>query len=147
MLSIALTLALACNGSTKPTGITTGDSGDTGDTGSTQDLSCPSIDHTPIETAQPINVAVPVTATIVDAGSGVFVVELYFKKEASTSYTRLTMTLDDPANGVYAAEVPASQVASGGMDYYIQAVDNQQNTCTDPYDGANHPYHFRIDGG
>lgn len=117
---------------------------DTGDTGPTIDTDCPEIDHDQIETAQPAGVAITVTATVTDE-SGVFLSEIYFKKETTTNWTRLNMTAA-PGTSVYEVEIPASQVGSGGMDYYLHAVDQLNNECFLPLDGPDDPYHFRVNG-
>lgn len=148
MLAIALTLMLACQGgvSTPPPGNTNTDSaGDTADTGPTDDLVCPTIEHTQIEKSQPIGLPVDISAVVVDSMSGVFVVELYYKQEITTTWARLTMALTD--TDTYTTQIPGADVGSGGMDYYIKAVDTAQNSCTAPTDGENDPYHFRVDGG
>ncbi|RME22765.1 MAG: hypothetical protein D6798_15060, partial [Deltaproteobacteria bacterium] len=97
------------------------DSGDTGDTGPSVDLDCPEIEHDEITESQPYGENVPIEATVTDP-AGIFVVELYFKQETSSNWTRLTMSAA-PGSDLYTAEIPGSQVRTGGMDYYLRAVD------------------------
>jgi len=145
MLTLALPLVLACNGGSSGIAGTSTSTDDTGDTGPVEDLLCPTIEHAEIETAQPLGVAVDVTATVIDEMSGVFLVELYYKQEITTSWERLSMTLGGTDS--YTAQIPAGSVGSGGMDYYIKAVDVVQNACTAPTAGDTDPFHFRVDGG
>ncbi len=121
------------------------DTGDTGDTGPTVDVDCPEIDHDEISASQPLGENVAIEATVTDP-SGIFVVEIYFKTETSSNWTRLNMSAA-PGSDLYTVEIPGSQVTTGGMDYYLHAVDLLNNECTLPLDGADDPFHFRVDGG
>lgn len=145
MLALALTLMLGCDGGNTSVGGDDGTADDTGDTGPVEDVTCPTITHTPLPDGQPLGVPVDITATVTDDISGVFVVKLYFKQETSSTWSDLAMSLSGTDS--YAAQIPASAVGSGGMHYYIQAVDLDQNSCTLPVDGADDPNHFRVDGG
>ena len=143
MTPAMLLLLFACgdtDGDNILDGGATDDSGQ--DTAPPADTECPVIEHEPIETTQTVGVSVPITATVTDA-TAVFVVELYFKKETSTTWQRLNMAAS-PGTSLYASEIPGSQVGSGGMDYYIKAVDTEQYACTLPLDGEGEPFHFLV---
>lgn len=138
---------LACGDKDDPNNnILDGDGGaadDTGDTGTTVDTQCPTIDHEPIEDGQLYGEPVDITATVTD-DSGVFLVELYFKQEVSTNWTRLQMAPTQAGGSVYSVQIPGSTVGSGGMDYYLKATDQLDNGCTLPAEGESDPYHFRV---
>lgn len=144
MLALALTLMLGCDGGNTGVG-GDGTTDDTGDTGPVEDEACPTITHTPIETSMPLGKPIDVTATVVDDMSGVFVVKLYYKQETTTTWDDVAMTLS--GTDTYVTSIPGSAVGSGGMDYYIQAVDLDQNGCTLPMDGESDPFHFRVTAG
>lgn len=120
-----------------------GGASDTGDTGPTVDSDCPDIEHEEIADGQLAGEAVDINATVTDP-SGVFLVELYFKKETSTTWTRLNMNPIQAGSSDYAQQIPASSVGSGGMDYYIKASDQLNNECTLPLEGEDDPFHFRV---
>lgn len=142
MTSALLLLFVAC-GDKDGDNILDGGAVDSGDdTAPPADTDCPVIEHEPIETTQTIGKSVPISATVTDA-TAVFVVELYFKKETSTTWQRLNMAAS-PGTSLYQSEIPASQVGSGGMDYYLRAVDTNQNGCTLPLEGEEEPFHFLV---
>lgn len=145
MLAIALTLMIGCDGGGVGVGGDGDPTDDTGDTGPVDDVTCPVIDHTPIETSKPIGEPVPVSAVVTDDHAGVKVVELHYKKETTTTWQSLIMS--ETAQDTYSVDIPGSGVGSGGMDYYIEAKDNDLNGCTLPKDGEDGPFHFRVDGG
>ena len=86
----------------------------------------PLITHTPVTTAneeEPISI----TATITD-NVAVTEASLYYRKTAETVYTRVTMTR---SGDTYNGTIPASVVATVGLEYYINATDGT-NIATDP---------------
>ncbi len=144
MWTLALSLALGCNGGS--TKVNDGGATDTADTAEPEeDTVCPTILHTPVETAQPVGQDVNIEATVTDNLSGVFSVRLYYKKEAATSWKEVAMALG--ASDLWSGKIPGAEVGSGGMHYYLEAVDLKQNRCTSPTRGASDPYRFRVDGG
>ena len=86
------------------------------------------------------------SATVTDDDSGVFVVQVVYKRVDSTVWSDAALSLVDEASGLYEGVIPGNDVQSSGMDYYIYAVDKSENEATDPEDGEQDPYHFRIDG-
>ncbi len=117
------------------------------DSGPYVDEDAPVIEHIPIETSQTFMTAVRITATVTDDYAGVDKVELFYKREDKASWSTVAMPVADEATGVFAADIPASDVQSGGMDYYLHAVDKSANEAQMPTEGEANPYHFRIDGG
>jgi hypothetical protein len=145
MLALALTLMLACDGGNTGVGGDGSTTDDTGDTGPVVDETCPTITHTPIEDPMLLGKPIEVSATVVDDQSGVFVVKLFYKRETTTTWSDVGMTMTGA--DLYTGEIPGSAVGSGGMDYYLQAVDIDQNGCTLPTDGASDAFHFRVTAG
>lgn len=150
-MTAALFLALLACGDKDPGttildgGATDGGAEDSGDTGPGEDTVCPEIEHEPVEDGQPYGEAIDITATVTDQ-SGVFLVELYFKQETSTTWTRLNMAATQAGGSVYTQQIPASTVGSAGMHYYLKATDQLNYSCTLPLDGEDGPFHFLVSG-
>lgn len=139
-LCVAPLFAIACGGDT-----TSKISGNR-DTGfeDTTDQVAPTIEHVPISDAQQLGVDVDITATVTDDDSGVFVVKLYYKNETSGSGDWLSSSMIPLADDQWVGTIPGDSESSGGMNYYIEALDNAQNTAASPEKGADDPWHFRL---
>lgn len=112
------------------------------DTSADIDTTPPVIEHTPIETAQQYGTAVPISALVTDEESEIFVVQVYFKQETSTFWENVALT---PAgDGNYNGNIPAASVGSAGMNYYLSAIDSEENTSYLPHDGEAGAWHFRV---
>lgn len=114
-----------------------GDSSDDGDT------TPPVIEHDPVETTQIYGESVPLSATVTDEGSSVFVVQAYYRQETSSVWKDITL-LDPDSDGVYVGQIPGIDVMTGGMYYYLFAVDTAENEGLLPQEGASDAFHFRI---
>lgn len=135
ILSIAL--AVGCSGNTTQTITTQGDGDD-----DEVDTTCPEIVHEPIDGSQPADNDVLIDAVVTDEGSGVFIVSVWYKQETSTGWEDFPLTRQGEDS--YTGKIPGSDVGSGGMDYFIEAIDLEENTCTMPAEGEEDPYHFRV---
>jgi len=123
------------------------------DTEAPEDETCPLITHDPVDSAQVLGESVSLQATVTDNvdgdteddvdESGVFMVKVFFRRETTTTWEDSVLTLMD-ASGIYGGTIPGSAVGSGGMDYYLYAVDRKNNECTLPEAGENDPWHFRV---
>lgn len=112
------------------------------DTAEDLDETGPVIEHDPIETSQTYAEPVAIEATIYDEQSSVFVVEVSYKQETSTSWD--SIRLEAGEGDLYTGEIPAEDVGSGGMDYYLYAMDTEENETLEPEEGESDPYHFRV---
>lgn len=137
---VAPVVLLACGGDT------TSKIGGNRETGfeDTTDQVPPSIEHVPITDAQQLGVDVDVSAVVTDDESGVFVVKLYYKNEISGSGDWLSASMIPLADDQWVGTIPGEAESSGGMNYYIEALDNAQNTAASPEKGADDPWHFRL---
>lgn len=108
-----------------------------------EDTTPPTLTHTPIETSQPIGEDVLITCTAADDDSGVFIVSVWYKQETSTNWEDAQLRQVDNA-GNFEGYIPGDDVNSAGMDYYLEAIDGQNNSGFLPEDGEDDPYHFRI---
>lgn len=104
----------------------------------------PVIVHTPVEDAQPLGVDVPISATVTDDDSGMFQVKLYYKNETAGSGDWQSMIMAPSDGGVYNSMISGEDESSGGIHYYILALDNAQNEADSPAKGADDPWHFRL---
>ena len=135
---LALIFALGCTGGGGPNVVY-----QNSDPEADEDTTPPTLTHTPIETSQPIGDDVLITCTAADDDSGVFIVSVVYKQETSTSWQDAQLRAVDNA-GNYEGYIPGDDVNSAGMDYYLKAIDGQNNVGTLPEDGEDDPYHFRI---
>ena len=133
------TLTLGCGADTVQT-VTTG----SGFVEDDSDEDGPIIDHDFINTSQRYMEDVPVDAWVYDDGSGVFIVEVVYKREDSTVWDSKPIPVDDVEPDFYSGEIPAADVVSGGMHYYLEAHDRDGNVSFEPVEGAQNPFHFRI---
>lgn len=107
------------------------------------DTTPPSIEFEPIVENQPSGQDVVITATITDEGTGVFIATLKFRNETASSKDWQDIGfIPDAERTVWTATIAAEEQRSGGMWYYLLAVDGSQNETTDPERGADDPYHF-----
>ena len=104
----------------------------------------PIIDHDDINTSQRYLEDVAIDTWVYDDGSGVFIVEVVYKREDSTVWDSKPIPADDVEADFYSGEIPAADVVSGGMHYYLEAHDRDGNVSFDPVEGAQNPFHFRI---
>lgn len=133
-------LLLACGGSLTSK---VGGSTDTGFEDST-DQDPPAIDHVSVSDAQELGVDVDISAVVTDADSGVFIVKLYYKNETGGSGDWKSMPMIPLADDQWMGSIPGESETSGGMHYYIEALDNDQNVARNPDKGADDPWHFRL---
>ena len=83
-------------------------------------ISGPLIQHeTPAQTA-PSGKPLVIQATITDK-AGIKEAILYYRKAGEESYQHLNMMPSE--NDLYSATIPAGEVKSPGLEYYIQAAD------------------------
>ena len=127
-------VALGCNGGTVDSKVVIDTDAD--------DTEAPVITTTPILEAQPLGVAVEVTADVVDDKSGVREVYLYYKQETSTFWQ--SVKLEPTEGNTYQGSIPGDYVHTAGMHYYLSATDEMNNGGFAPAQGEADPYHFAI---
>ncbi len=103
----------------------------------------PIIEHEAIETAQVYGDAVLLSATVTDEESPVFVVQVFYRQETSSMWSHAPL-VDMQGTGLFEGQIPGSEVITGGMYYYLQAMDTSENEVFDPPEGEDDSYHFRI---
>ncbi len=137
--TLAFGLMMGCN--TDGVGVIVDNDPD--DINGNDDADGPLITHIPIEESQPIGEDVFISATAVDAESGVIFVSVFYKQETNTNWEDAALRAVDAA-GTYEGYIPGDDVKSAGMDYYIAATDAADNTSTLPDNGEEDAYHFRV---
>lgn len=55
-----------------------------------------------------------------------------------------TTLMDLEGDTIYDGQIPGSDVLTGGMYYYVYAMDREENEATFPEEGEGDPLHFRI---
>jgi hypothetical protein len=113
-----------------------------GDTASGGDGSAPTILHSVVEAAQTYGEDVPMSATVNDVDGDLFVVRVYYRSETSTEWQNSGLSGDLKAG--FSGKIPANDVSSAGMYYYLYAIDLEQNETMLPINGDVTPWHFRI---
>jgi hypothetical protein len=103
----------------------------------------PVIEHDPIDTTQAYGDSVMLTATVTDEGGEVFVVQVFYRQETSSMWDDAPL-VDMDGDGVYEGAIPGADVITGGMYYYLYAMDDSENETYDPAEGEDDAYHFRI---
>ena len=115
------------------------------DTGEGVDDVGPTISHTPVTAAQPINTAVALSASTEDR-SGVDSVKIAYQRYDQVDWTRVDMAGD--AEGLnWSGSIPGDAVVGSGMRYVLEATDKVGNVSAYPPDGESDPLSFRVDGG
>ena len=104
------------------------------------DNTAPVISHTKVEISKS-NVDINITCTATD-DVGVDSVTLYYRKVGDANFTSLSMT---KSGNTYTATIPALQVTSSGVDYYIEASDARPNISRSPNTAPSTPYQIAID--
>ncbi|MDP2984305.1 MAG: hypothetical protein Q8O92_13375 [Candidatus Latescibacter sp.] len=82
----------------------------------------PTIVHTTVKTGEP-GKNLLISAKVTDDGQVVSVI-LFYRKPGATDYQPITM---NPESDSSVAEIPADQVTTAGIQYYIEATDNGQH--------------------
>jgi fibronectin type 3 domain-containing protein len=94
------------------------------------DFTAPTITHNPVLEATD-NTPVTITASFTDAQSGIAVAELYFRKGGESAWQPAVDMTTLPSY-----QIASSFVNSGGVEYYLRAVDVAGNTTYKPAEGA-----------
>jgi hypothetical protein len=114
-----------------------------GETGIQGDFTPPVITHVPPEGSQVYGETVRLTAEVVDEDSAIFVVQIYYRQETSSMWEDAAM-VDSDGDGTYTGQIPGEDVITGGMYYYLYALDASENEAFEPPEGENAAHHFRI---
>lgn len=112
-----------------------------GETGRLDDLEPPIIDHTPVTTAQPFGADVLIEAIVTDT-SGVISVSVHYRQETSVEWK--TKAMAEVGGDLYQGWISGDDVGSGGMRYYLEATDYEQNTGCMPEDCEVDPWDFAV---
>lgn len=141
---MVLVVMLACSEAPPSSSDGLGDGTDSGF--NSGDDVAPTITFEPVEDAQPSGEDVVLEATIADneGGSGIFVGTLYYRNEtdASTDWETIGFVRQGESDD-FKATIKAAEQHSGGMWYYLLAVDVAQNEAVMPATAPTTPYHFR----
>jgi len=104
------------------------------------DREAPTIVHQRLTAGQPFAEPVALEAVVTDA-SGVQLVEVVYRQETASEWKSVEMTSDGES---YSAEIPGADVGSGGMYYYLRAVDELDNAGCLPEECEADPYRFGV---
>ncbi len=96
------------------------------------DISAPVIEHEPNNETQPMGQPLDFSIKVVD-DSGVKNVTLFYRVIGADTFKRLNMVKKDKQGG-YSTIIPADDMRSPGIEYYIQAADLAGNTVLRGFD-------------
>jgi hypothetical protein len=96
----------------------------------------PFIEHDPVSSPQSASGYVTVTATITD-DSEIIGATLYFRRQVESAWS--TTQMNPQGGDIYAGTITSDRMSSGGMHYYIEAIDQYSNIGDYP-DGAPADY-------
>lgn len=108
-----------------------------------EDTTAPVITHEPVAGPVAFGEDVAITATITDEGTGVLFAYLYYRNETDGSNDWDDLALI-PNGETYSATISGSDHHSGGIVYYLYAVDKSENEAFAPDEADGDPYHFRL---
>jgi hypothetical protein len=98
----------------------------------------PTITHQPV-TAGKSGTELPITATISD--NEAITAKLFYRPGGASTYKNITMTAN--AN-TFTGVIPATEVTSRGLEYYISATDGQSTTYNPPSNFETNPHRLRV---
>jgi hypothetical protein len=103
----------------------------------------PVIVHDPVTGTQVFGEDVPISATITDDDAGIRFAYLHYKNEidGDADWEQVILMAD---GDLYSGTIRGEDERGGGVYYYLEAVDKEQNTSFSPDDGDSDPYHFRL---
>jgi len=113
------------------------------DSGEERDETPPTIEHDPVTDTQTYQQPVFISAVVQDDLSGVLNATVWYHQEGVTKWTSQDL-LREGDSDTFSGEIPGSDVESGGIYYYLSAVDLEDNEIFEPQDGASDAIHFRI---
>lgn len=105
------------------------------------DTTPPTIEYTQEADWAELGSPIVIDATITDEESTVYLATLNYKQETGAWQSRAFI---EGEGGVWSATIPADDLGSAGLYYYIEAVDTAQNVAYPPTDGEADPYHLRL---
>jgi len=91
------------------------------------DVEPPLIEHTPFSKLQKPNTPLTISANITD-NNGIQSVRLSYRVKGMENYRVLMMKLSTQSPSLFVGVVPASEVGTETIEYYIQATDTGGNT-------------------
>lgn len=104
-----------------------------------RDVSPPTISHTPVSNGT-AGQAITISATITD-NVGVTGATLYYKIKGTPTWSSIPMTQNV---NVFSADIPASDVTTDGVEYYIFATDDIFNTTSPGVNPQTAPYEITV---
>lgn len=111
------------------------------DTGDDADLEGPTISHDAISDPQAYGQDVYIEARASDP-SGVQVFTLYYQRETDATWKQKIMNF--VGGDLYQGTISGTDVSSGGMRYYLEAIDTLDNASCLPEDCDGDPWHFAV---
>lgn len=137
-----LTALLAC---TEPPTSQPDFEGIGGDTDlSTEDLDGPIISHSGTSSPQYVGEDIPIDARIVDEQNKVLIAEIHYRRQTAESWNSAGMDYDVAEPESFLGYIPAEELGSAGMHYYLVAVDSKNNETVYPEAAPDEYFKFDL---
>jgi len=107
-----------------------------------EDTKGPVIQHNPISEPQVYGQDIWLEANADDELGSVWVVVVVYQPETSSNWS--DMPLNEVGGGLFQGRIQGSDVWSGGMRYYIRAIDDAGNESCLPETCEQSPWHFAV---
>lgn len=107
------------------------------------DTQAPVIEYTPDGATATVGAELVVEATITDSGTGVAGALLYYRQETAGGWSS-TSFVTGVGPDRWTSAIPAEDVGSAGIWYYLQAADEAGNTALAPASGEADPFHVIV---
>lgn len=96
------------------------------------DLDGPTISHSGIPSPQYVGEDVEISARITDEQNRVLAAEILFRRQTSEAWSSAPMDWDIDEPERFTGFIPADELGSAGMHYYLVAVDSKNNETVYP---------------
>ena len=107
-----------------------------------EDTFGPEIQHSPITEPQVYGQDIWLEANAVDAQSSVWLMMIVFQPETANEWS--DMPLSEVGGGLFQGKINGGDVRSGGMRYFLRAIDELGNEACLPVDCEVNPWHFAV---
>ncbi len=107
------------------------------------DINKPMIQHMPITGAQEAGLPVTITAIVTD-DIKIAEVTLHYRIAGQESF-KIAQMIETGTKSLYGGSIPAGDVTTTGVEYYIKAIDNSSNVTTHPFTNPDKlPHSFSV---
>ena len=108
------------------------------------DLDGPVIAHNGTSSPQFVGEDIVIDARIFDEQNKVLAAEVHYRRQTSEAWSSSGMDWDPTGDELYTGAIPADQLGSAGMHYFIVAVDSKNNESVFPEAAPDEYFKFDL---